>query len=170
MGKDFRLCATIVLCCTTLFFALQKHTYLELSNDAGQVLLLYPLAAKQEFGIVFKHSVALSPVEDWFVAKDGDVQLVRTVYEDFGAGLPYAPEYGQTMHIAKGKITISGYTLRMPVLQVRVGRVAQHTLLLPQKSDSNDTLKIRLDTLEKPGAAISFSIMSYSLLDSICTK
>lgn len=166
MGKDFRYCTVIVLLCTALFFGLQKHTYLEVSNDEGQVLLLKALAAGQEFGIVFKHSVALTPVEDWFTNKDGDVLLIRTVYEDFGAGLPYAPEPGQSMSIENGKITISGYTLRIPVLQVRVGRVAQHTLLLPQKSDTNvlNVPRIRLDTLAKPGAALSFSIKTYSLL------
>ena len=105
------------------------------------------------FGIRFIHSVAKSPVIDWFSAPEGRLQLDRTVYQDFGAGLPHAPGPGQTMEQRDGHVIISGYHMPLPRFDVRVGRVAQHTLLLPEVWQ-----EIPLASLAAPGAALTFTV------------
>lgn len=122
--------------------------------DAHNAVLLrrvFPDGAS--FGIRFIHSVAKSPVIDWFVARQGVLQLDRTVYQDFGAGLPHSPEQGQRMEQRDGHVIISGYAMALPRFDVRVGRVAQHTLLLPETWEA-----IPLDTLAAQGAALTFSL------------
>ncbi len=89
------------------------------------------MADGRRFGIRYLHSVASSPVEDWFSVTDGCIYLAKTIYQDFGAVLPHMPQDGQRMYTEKGHIVISGFRRRLPRFDLRVGRIAQHTFLLP---------------------------------------
>ena len=121
----------------------------------GKTVLTRDFPRGSSFGIRFIHSVAKTPVIDWFSAPDGTLQLDKTVYQDFGAGLPHRPEAGQTMRVSDGHIVISGYDMPLPSFDVRVGRVAHHTLLLPEAWE-----EIPLDTLASPGAALTFTVQT----------
>lgn len=166
MGTDFKYCLGITLLITSCFFAMLDSKWLCVQNASGKSVLVAIFPEEREFGIRFKHSVALSPVEDWFKASGNNVALTHTVYQDFGAGLPHQAEYGQTMRFFDGKVVISGYTLVLPQLEVRVGRVAQHKLLLP-RGTGKEYAEIQLDSLAKPGAALSFSVFSSSWLRTL---
>lgn len=86
--------------------------------------------------------------------------LEKTVYQDFGAGLPHTPGPGQTMSTGDGHIVISGYHKALPSFEVRVGRIARHTLLLPRegaaegKSARGMTREIPLAELAPPAAPL----------------
>lgn len=120
----------------------------------GAVKGAWPLAEGQGFAIRYTHSVALTPVEDHFVIRDGIIHLDKTVYQDFGAGLPTAPEAGQRMRSADGRLVISGYARPLASFDVRVGRVAGHTLLLPPGAGKGET---PLAELAPPGSALTFT-------------
>ena len=153
--------ALLLVLLTVLWFIGSTHQdVLRVHNAAGDLLLETVLPDGAEFGIRFTHSVARSPVEDWFAARDGKVALNRTVYQDFGAGLPHEAGTGQTMTFRDGHIEITGYNLALPQLDVRVGRVAGHELLLP---GTDVTRGLPLDSLAPPGASLSFSIHTQSL-------
>lgn len=120
----------------------------------GTVRGAWPLGEGQGFAIRYTHSVALTPVEDHFVITDGVIHLDRTVYQDFGAGLPTAPEAGQRMSAAAGHLVISGYARPLASFDVRVGRVAGHTLLLPPDAGGGE---VPLTELGAPGSALTFT-------------
>ncbi len=150
-------------------FIFQKHTWLSLSVDNGKgqerVLMAY-LPEDSRFCVRFKHSVALTPVEEWFVAQKGQVSLRSTVYEDFGAGLPHDAHNGREMHVENGKIVITGYTLNMHAMYVRVGRVAEHELII-EKEHNKEHFTTRLDTLTTSGKAVKFTIIKDSFAHAL---
>ncbi len=153
----------LLLCFVYLF---QKQTWLSLTVDNGngqERVHMTRLPENSSFCIRFKHSVALTPVEEWFVAQNGQVSLRSTVYEDFGAGLPHAADSGKEMTVKDGKVIITGYTLTMHAMYVRVGRIAEHELIVEKEKGTRD-YNIRLDTLAKPGKAVKFTIIKDSLL------
>ncbi|MCR4667333.1 MAG: DUF1850 domain-containing protein [Desulfovibrio sp.] len=132
---------------------------LVLQDSTGKILARYPIPDRTCFGILFIHSVAKSPVEEWFCRQNSELFLEKTVYQDFGAGLPYRPEGGQRMRVKDGHIIIDGYHRPLPRFDVRVGRIAGHTLLLPEHNAQDGSRKeVRLDSLAKPGSAITFSL------------
>lgn len=120
----------------------------------GAVAGAWSLDEGQGFAVRYTHSVALTPVEDHFVIRDGIIHLDRTVYQDFGAGLPSAPEPGQSMRAGNGRIVMSGYDRPLPRFDVRVGRVAGHVLVLPAQ---DGTREIPLVDLAPAGSALTFT-------------
>ncbi len=129
---------------------------LYIKNENGEIVFKRALEKNGVFGIVFTHSVAKTPVYEWFYQTDQKVALSHTIYQDFGAGLPHEIASPQTMTIENGFIRIDGFTLQMDVLPIRVGRIANHQLLLPTNA-KNAPEKIALDTLAKAGSALFLS-------------
>lgn len=157
----------VLLCCLLLAGILQAvpsaaapagqgTLCLRLADKDGSALATFPVAEGRCFGIRYLHSVARSPVEDWFSVTDGCIYLEKTIYQDFGAGLPHMPQEGQRMYTEKGHIVISGFHRRLPRFDLRVGRIAQHTLLLPQPDGSCREIPLR--KIAPPGSALTFSI------------
>lgn len=146
----------------TICYASQ-NLELVLQDDKGKTLLAIPVKDGAEFAIRYIHSVAKTPVTDYFLVKNDGIYLDRTVYKDFGAGLPHNPEPGQTMRTENGQIIISGYDRKLPAFQVRVGRIAHHTLLL-QNNNINANFEfpqeIALDNLAPQGSAITFTTIA----------
>lgn len=130
---------------------------LQIRNEEGKLLLSAPARENDMFAIRFIHSVALSPVTDFYRIKDCRIFLEKTVYHDFGAGLPHMAEAGQTMKTEGGEIILDGFNRELPEFDVRVGRVAQHALLLYESGkDVEKAREIPFDSLAKPGSALHF--------------
>ncbi len=152
----------VFLVCITAFQ--QNWLIVKTVDDKG--VLLAPIPSDKEFFIRFTHSVALTPVDEFFGVDNGVIALKSTVYHDFGAGLPHMAEPGQSMIFEDGKIVISGFNLKIPVLYVRVGRIAKHALYIPNIfSDSFE--KISLDKFVKPGQSLALSVQSMSFLQAL---
>ena len=146
-----------------------RAVMLHISDGQGRVLQRIPLCSRGCFGIRYTHSVALSPVEDWFYAKGGTIFLDKTSYQDFGAGLPHSPEAGQRMQVGGGMVSISGYDRALPELVLRVGRVARHMLVLPHCCHPDagpvwrdNTEEMPLSRLIRPGSVLVMSLGSVS--------
>lgn len=154
----FGLLAAVVTlsCLPPAVAATVGQRQLQLRNAQGALLFSQDMDDNAVFGIRFLHSVALSPVEEWFRLEKGAIVLEKTVYQDFGAGLPHAPGPGQTMTCQNGHLVMSGYHRRLPTFDVRVGRVANHVLLLPGADGA--VARIPLNTLAPPGSAVTFAI------------
>ena len=131
-------------------------TRLELRDARGALLWSVPAREGMTFAIRYTHSVALTPVEDCFDVVNGVIELQRSEYQDFGAGLPHAPERGQHMRVEGGRVVMDGYRRPLPSFDVRVGRVARHTLLLD--GASGERRAIPLDSLARPGQVITFGL------------
>ena len=156
------------LCLALIFFAFlptpdclaeQGEESLILRDESGNVIFEKPVHNGSRFCIRYTHSVALSPVEDHFVIRDGFMVLDRTVYHDFGAGLPHQPEAGQKMTTKNGQIVISGYERRLARFDLRVGRIAGHTLIFSGDCGSGAPREgVALNTLATPGSAVTFEL------------
>lgn len=140
----------------------EERLLLSLENPAGEVIYSTPVQSGNVFGIRYRHSVALSPVTDYFIVKNDGIWLDRTVYQDFGAGLPHTPEGTQVMRSQDGHISISGFNRKLGSFQLRVGRVAHHVLLLmsvpTREQPQPPLLEIPLESIAKPGSAITFAV------------
>ncbi len=146
----------VVLIFTFIFF-LQNRTYLLIQNtDSNSTYAVY-LPKDSKFCIKFTHSVALSPVEEWFYTEKERIVLESTVYEDFGAGLPHDVSHGQKMLVKDGKIHITGYNVSLLSLQARVGRVANHELLIKKGKDA-PIMQIPLQHFAPAGKTVKFSV------------
>ncbi len=114
---------------------------LVLSNgNTGAVYASYPLSDGEEFSITFIHSVNKTPVTDVYdVDGDGKVRLLRTVYYDFGAGVPFDLNEGETLSFDdNGAMIIDGINREIPDFLIFVGTVSDHTL---QIGDSQISLR-----------------------------
>lgn len=170
-GHHSQYVAALLRCCCLLLcmghfapvFAQEGDSDLVLKDARGVVLFSFPAPEGFVFGIRYIHSVAKSPVEDWFQVANNVIFLEKTIYQDFGAGLPHTPQPGQTMTTADGHIVIKGYHMALPSFDVRVGRVAQHVLLLPQAAAGCEglTRQIPLAELAVPGSAITFAVAAH---------
>lgn len=122
-----------------------------------------PARDGEGFAIRYIHSVALTPVTDYFIIRDGKIFLDKTIYHDFGAGLPHAPEAGQQMKAGHGQISITGYNREIPELGVRVGRVADHRMLLFDRGQKEkgdvEPREVPLAGLSPPGTVIMFKVL-----------
>ncbi len=148
------------------FVIFVEHDFIELRTNKAEHLQLVPIQQGERFCMRFIHSVALTPVDECFSPEGGNIVLKSTIYHDFGAGLPHAPEFGQTMSVKDGKIIIEGYSLRIPDLQIRVGRIAKHMLLLPHVfSDKVD--EVYLAKFVKPGEVVSVKAKRLSILEAV---
>ena len=139
--------------------AAPEAMFLRIENMEGDNVFCKPMNEGESFAISFTHSVALTPVTDYYRFLKGKMILDRTVYQDFGAGLPHMPEEGQKMRVENGKIIIEGYNRVLPSFDVRVGRVANHVLLFPvQGGDKMESIPLK--NLAAPGKALRFSIVN----------
>ena len=106
-------------------------TVVVLYDDAGMEKFRFS-PADGRFTIRFIHSWAMSPVDELFqVDTRNNIVLKETVYEDFGAGLPYEPPHSlSSMTVENGKIHIRDIDRIISDLQIRTARtVAAHTLI-----------------------------------------
>lgn len=149
-GKSLLLVAALLFFCPTL----AGSTELVLFDQGGKEIFSAQLP-EDTFAIRYIHSVAQTPVTDFFRADPPDIVLDRTQYRDFGAGLPHAPSQGQRMQVIDGNIVISGYNMRMPQFDLRVGRVAGHTLLIPE---TRGVREVPLASVAQPGQAVTLKV------------
>lgn len=140
--------------------AQKESLHLVLRDAGGAALYSAPVLDGSLFAITYTHSVAQTPVTDYFLVKDKAIWLEGSVYHDFGAGLPHSPEHGQKLRQEHGRLIMSGYDRRLGSFDLRVGRVAGHELILFKGHDKDlaVTKTVPLGALVPGGGVINFSI------------
>ena len=118
------------VCGFALSIFLPLRLCLTVTDARGKCVWARPVSIGDRYTIRFIHSVMRTPVDEIYeIDKDCSV-LRETVYDMVGAGLPSAPEEGQTFSIEDDKFHIRGYSLRIPDLTYRINMVvADHELL-----------------------------------------
>lgn len=141
--------------------AAEESLRLLLRDEQGAPVFSIPVADGDMFAITYTHSVAKTPVTDYFLIKDAAIWLDRTVYQDFGAGLPHTPEHGQQLRQKDGKLILSGYNKKLGSFDLRVGRTAGHQLILFSDQGQKPAVEkvVTLDSLARGGAIINFSVV-----------
>lgn len=119
-------------------FALRSGDYLVLRNgDTKEEYARFRISEGDEFSVMFIHSVNKYPLTDVYQIKDHKIYVVRTIYNNFGAGVQTEIEEGQTLEYGEnGEMIVSGFDLEMPYLSYLVGTVSDHILTIHGKEIS----------------------------------
>lgn len=127
-----------VIIAVILIFALRSGDYLVLRNgDTNEEIARFHVNEGDEFSVTFIHSVNQYPLTDVYQIKNHSIYVVRTIYNNFGAGVQTEIEEGQTLEINEnGEMVVSGFDMEMPYLSYIVGTVSDHTLTLNDKEIS----------------------------------
>ena len=108
----------------TLAYTLRSGDYLVLRNgDTNAEYARFRVKEGDEFSVMFIHSVNKYPLTDVYEIRDHKIYVIRTIYNNFGAGV-------QT------EMVVSGFDKEMPYLSYIVGTVSDHTLTLHGKEIS----------------------------------
>ena len=129
----FMAAAIVSLAVAAAFLLSHMGTYLVLSNgNTGEEYARYRMSQEEEFSITFIHSVNATPVTDVYtVDEEGDIWLRKTIYYDFGAGVPFDLNEGESLsYDENGAMGISGIDREIPKFLIFVGTVSDHTLSL----------------------------------------
>ncbi|WP_043932908.1 DUF1850 domain-containing protein [Bacillus sp. EB01] len=155
--------AAILAGLTLLFWSLQANQTPELaitSNKTNEILWSKPVEQGDLFTIRFTHSVERTEVDEVIRIGDGNLVIDSTIYESFGAGLPFDIEEGQIMKTEDGKVTIENINREIPFMDLFIGQViANHTLIIEGE-------EIPLKTLSEPGTSVRFSVTDESRVQS----
>lgn len=119
-------------------FALRSGDYLVLRNgDTHEEYAAFRVREGDEFSVMFIHSVNQYPLTDVYEIRDGKIFVVRTIYNNFGAGVQTEIEPGQKLEYGEnGEMIVSGFNKEMPWLSYIVGTVSDHTLTIHGKEIS----------------------------------
>ena len=133
MKKKFVIGATaaiLIVAVVAIIINISASPTLVLKNkDSGKVYMKIPINNGEEFSVTFVHSVNQSPVTDVYEVRQGQIYLVRTIYYDFGAGVPTELYGNQTFSFGEnGEMIISDMDTLIPDLIYIVGTVSDHTL------------------------------------------
>ncbi|WP_243834314.1 DUF1850 domain-containing protein [Halanaerobium saccharolyticum] len=85
------------------------------------------------FEIKYQHSVARTPVIEFFEIKDGKILLTGTEYQSYGAGLPTSAEQGDYI-VENDRFIIENIDQFLPEIMLRVSDYAEHQFIFKQES------------------------------------
>ena len=111
-------------------FILRSGDYLVLRNgDTQEEYARFHVSEGDEFSVMFIHSVNQYPLTDVYEIRDHKIYVVRTIYNNFGAGVQTEIEEGQKLEYGEnGEMIVSGFNQEMSYLSYIVGTVSDHTL------------------------------------------
>lgn len=143
----------VVVIAAILAFTFRNGDHLVLRNgDTNEEFARFRVSEGDEFSVTFIHSVNQYPLTDVYEIRDGKIYVIRTIYNNFGAGVQTEIEEGQTLEINEnGEMVVSGFEQEMPWLSYIVGTVSDHTLTLHEK-------KISLRELCGRNSKVTFSV------------
>ena len=122
----------------TLAYTLRSGDYLVLRNvDTNAEYARFRVKEGDEFSVMFIHSVNKYPLTDVYEIRDNKIYVIRTIYNNFGAGVQTEIEDGQTLtYDENGEMVVSGFNREMPYLSYIVGTVSDHILTIHGKKIS----------------------------------
>jgi hypothetical protein len=124
--------------------------------QGGRVVLCAAMADNEAFVLRFIHSVNKRPVFDTLRVTRDHVVIAKSRFDAFGAGMPETTtEQGTLSRSADGWLEWT-VNRAMPEVVVRVGRVADHSLLLRGR-------EIPLTALARAGAPLALRGSTRSL-------
>ena len=122
----------VAIIAAVVAFTMKNEDYLVLRNgDTKEEYARFRVSEGDEFSITFIHSVNQYPLTDVYQIRDHRIYVIRTIYNNFGAGVQTEIEEGQTLTYGEnGEMIVSGFDREMPYLSYIVGTVSDHTLTI----------------------------------------
>lgn len=116
------------------------------------------VSSKDSFAIHYTHSIHKTPViEKYIVDEKYNIVVDELIYESYGVGMPSSIEPGQTFRQENGTYIIGNINRALPFFDQVVGQVANHQLVIHDKT-------ISLADLTKPGHWLRIQIQKVSLI------
>lgn len=110
---------------------LKEANCLTVSKENGDVVLQQNLEPNERFVLRHRHSVHRSLVVEYLGAgPGGTIAIMEGEFADYGAGLPQKAEAGQSIEFNGGKARLIVAPARLSQIELRVGRVAEHTIIV----------------------------------------
>lgn len=129
-----------------------------IDGRGGRVAFCARVESGEEFVLAFVHSVNRRPVYDTLRVAADHLVIVKSRFDAFGAGMPEASTQDGTLRVAEDGWLEWTVNRPVPEVTVRVGRVADHTLVIKDR-------KIPLLGLAEPGAPLTLHIRKFSVLN-----
>ena len=98
-------------------------------------------------------------VKDVFTIEEGEILLLRTEYESFGAGLP--TEAFEKFTKVDGRYINEGMDVRIPEIRMRTGKTTNHRLIY------NEETLLSFDDFIESGSLILIEEKSMTTLESL---
>ncbi|MGE4483973.1 MAG: DUF1850 domain-containing protein [Oscillospiraceae bacterium] len=119
----------VLVAVAAILFSMKGQRLILSDRDTHETYAAFPVSDGEEFSVTFVHSVNKTPVTDVYEIRDGDIWLIKTIYYDFGAGVPTETEKDETLTYGEnGEMIISGMDTMVPDLIYIVGTVSDHVL------------------------------------------
>jgi hypothetical protein len=133
-----------------LFWPLFSVLQIVNGTDGG-VVFCTRFRSGEEFMLSFVHSVNRRPVYDTLRVEADHLVIVKSRFDSFGAGMPDASTQDGTLTVAEDGWLEWTVNRPTPEITLRVGRVADHTLLYKGRT-------LRLADLAEPGSALTLRV------------
>ena len=146
------------------FFFLPAVRVLSVSSRKNPAQVFYSAAAcKEGFIISYTHSVNKGRVHDFYrPAKDGGLELYKTEFVSYGAGIPEPEETpGAVFTVTDDGYFIENLNRYLPRLTMAVGLIANHSLAAG--SDFYEQREYFLTSFFEPQTSIILEIKRISL-------
>jgi hypothetical protein len=132
-GFKFFLLALFILIIIFSLSVFKVMTLQLIDYKADEIIWEEKINAGDSFSIRYQHSVARTPVIEFFEIKDGKILLTGTEYQSYGAGLPTSAEQGDYI-VADDKFIIKNIDQKLPEIMLRVSDYAQHEFIYNEKN------------------------------------
>ncbi len=114
-----------IICIVLIFYILKPEQHLLLVDDqTGVVIHSIELDKGSTFSMTYTHSVERSDVTEVFEVRDGDIYVMESYTESYGAGLPYEG----TVLEEDGRFAIKDINQQINDLVVRPSKLYPHYL------------------------------------------
>ena len=132
------ICLAFFLAAMGFMFSVSLHAAesqssycLELRAASGELVYSVTLAREERFTLRHIHSVHKTPVvEHLGFGPNDSIAILEARYADFGAGLSERAEKEQVFSFEDGRARLRFAQYHVPEIELRVGRIAEHTLLV----------------------------------------
>jgi hypothetical protein len=151
-----KIAAAVVAVAIILLLSIFVTTPHFVLSSADGVLLAHPAYEGIQFKIEFIHSVNKSPVVEFFEIRGGAIILTALEFTAFGAGMPTAPEAGQTMIVTEDGIRIENFERTISSLNYIVGHATYHVLHIGAES-------VPLNELAQPGTLLHITYQQLNI-------
>ena len=114
--------------CTSLK-SVENHSLI-IYNNEGEKIISYPLKTKEYFSIEFIHSVNKSPVVEYYkFDNNNNIYVYKTIYYNFGAGVPTELNRNEVMSYGEdGSIIIDNIDKKIDNLTYYLSSIYDHIL------------------------------------------
>lgn len=154
----FRLFSFLVVA-AAIILILQIPLYSALvirDTRSNQLVWSQPIKEGDSFAIRWIHSIHRSPVVEYYVIRNQQLQLSEMTFADYGIGMESQLAPGEQLVMEDGDFRIVNMNRLFPALHLFIGQVrANHTLLFQDN-------EIPFSTLDKPGSAVTIQVEKQS--------